>query len=60
MTHPKDADQPQDVESGGVDHEREEAGDDHEHVEDVPPAAGSGGPGGSEARGAGCEDTRSG
>jgi hypothetical protein len=37
--YPEDADQPHDRDPRGVEHEREEAEEDHEQVEDVPPAA---------------------
>ncbi len=36
--YPEDADQPHDVDPRGVEHEREEAEDDHENVHNVPPA----------------------
>jgi hypothetical protein len=36
--HPEDADQAQDGDAGGVDHDRKQAEHDHEDVDDVPSA----------------------
>ena len=43
--YPEDADQPHDSDPRGVEHERKETEDDHEHVDDVPPEVASGGRG---------------
>ncbi len=43
--YPEDADQSHDGDPRGVEHERNQAKDDHEHVDDVPPEVARGGRG---------------
>jgi hypothetical protein len=50
LEYPEDADKPHDGDPRGVEHEREEAKDDHEHVKDVPPALVHGSRGWARAR----------